>query len=114
LEKWFQEAAEMEKNKGIERLSDDFLDQVVGGAGGSGKWQQEADWKSGTVVGVPKSGPTNCLCMRSSPGGDYCFQYTWQVGYSIDVSPSSKQGSWIKARAYDGFTGWVDANCVRY
>ena len=39
---------------------------------------------------------------------------TWQVGYSIDVSPSSKQGSWIKARAYDGFTGWVDANCVRY
>ena len=101
----------MEKNKGIEKLSDDFMDQVVGGAGGGG---HRYDWKSGTVIGVPNSGPTNCLCMRTSPGGDYCFQYTWFVGYSIDVSPSSKQGSWIMARAYDGCTGWVDASCVRY
>ena len=88
----------MEKNKGIERLSDDFLDQVVGGVNTSDR--DITDWRRAIVRIIgPSYGTT--LYLRQTPNGPPMRAQCWKNGDPIFVSSSRIEGNWIMARAYD-------------
>ncbi len=100
----------MEKNKGIERLSDDSLDQVVGGAG----FSPISDWKMVVVCNVTTYTLESYLYMRLAPDykGRVIDYHRWRNGDTIYVSPSNRHGGFILAKANDGTMGWIETNNI--
>ncbi len=88
----------MEKNKGIERLSDNFLDQVVGGVNTSDR--DITDWRRAIVRIIGPDIGCSTLFLRQTPNGP--------------PMSSRIEGNWIMAKANDGAVGWVDSKCVHY
>nr|MBQ1577377.1 hypothetical protein [Oscillospiraceae bacterium] len=102
----------MEKNKGIERLSDDFLDQVVGGVNASDR--DITDWRRAIVRIIGPDYGCSTLFLRQMPNGPPMRAQCWKNGDPIFVSSSRIEGNWIMAKANDGAVGWVDSKCVHY
>ena len=87
----------MEKNKGIERLSDDFLDR-----------------RRAIVRIIGPDYGCSTLFLRQMPNGPPMRAQCWKNGDPIFVSSSRIEGNWIMAKANDGAVGWVDSKCVHY
>ena len=90
------------------------LEEVTGGHDGSERY----GYTNGTVHDVVMHDATACLTLRDAPNGYVIFTDAgravgWHNGDSIQVMPSSRTGSWIKA-AKGRFRGWVDARYVWY
>ena len=102
----------MDKNTEKVKLTDDFLDQVVGGSSYISV-SDVKEWKMARVVNLICYTTDSNLYMRMVPGGAPESRYSWRAGDAILVAPSSIYGNWIMAKADDGTVGWVDSKCVR-